>query len=409
MPLKAVMYGAGNIGRGFIGQIFAQSGYEICFIDINETVIDAINKDRRYPVRILRENGGEDIWIEGVRAVNGNDPDKAAQAIAEADIMASAVGVRVLPHIAHVMAAGLKRRFASGNKPLNIIICENLIDADGILKRLIKDRLGREEQAIFDEQVGLVKSSIGRMVPIQTDEMHDGNILRVCVEEYGFLPVDKAAFKGAPHLTGICPFDDFNFYIQRKLFIHNMGHAACAYLGTIKGDTCIYETTNNGSILFIAQNAMLESALALSAKYGRSLTDLHYHILDLLKRFSNKALADTCARVGADTARKLGNQDRLIGALLFCAGQGVNAAYISAGAAAALYCHLKEKGISQSREAAQAVLRDVSGLTGDSAEAEKVLLFYSIFASFPVTGDFNGVINKIIKTASDMTCTEAIV
>ena len=397
--MKAVMYGAGNIGRGFIGQVFAQSGYELTFIDVAEPVVAALNRDGRYPVRLLSESGCRDVWIEGVKAVNGNNAEDAARAIAEADIMATAVGVRVLPFIAPVIAAGLEKRFSGGKcRPLNIIICENLIDADAVLGRLVKENLGGKALELFDENVGLVKASIGRMVPLQTVEMQDGNPLRVCVEPYSLLPVDGAAFKGAPPpLEGMRAFANFDFYIQRKLFIHNMGHGICAYLGMIGGDTFIYESAGRGGALFIAQSAMMESALALSAKYGEPLAELYGHIQDLLGRFSNKALADTCARVGADITRKLGKKDRFAGALLCCAEEGVPAPFVSAGAAAALYCYLKEKGLPQDRESALSALLELSGL--DDAAAGKVLLFHSLLAPFARPGDFDKIIEKIIKAA----------
>ena len=409
------MYGAGNIGRGFIGQIFFQSGYELVFIDVAEQLIEALNREGRYPVRILSDDksgvNSRDIWIEGVRAINGRNIKEAAAAIAEADIMATAVGVRVLPLIAPVIAEGLKQRFSGFGrqnggasreiKPLNIIVCENLIDANKELESLIKKYLSHEEKTLFDGNVGLVEASIGRMVPLQTVQMQNGNPLRVCVEAYGFLPVDKAAFRGdIPQLTGLCPFDNFDFYIQRKLFVHNLGHAVCAYLGMIRGDKYIYEAAGHGGILFITQNAMLESAAALQAKYGASLQDLHNHIRDLLRRFSNRALADTCARVGGDTTRKLGNKDRLVGALLFCGKEDCGRSFISAGTAAALYCHLEENGTPQSPEAARIVLREVSGLKGDSALTETILSFYSLFASFPRGGNFDDLAGKIINAAS---------
>lgn len=398
--MKAVMYGAGNIGRGFIGQIFSHSGYELCFIDVAEKVIEAINREGRYPVRILSNDSSTDIWIEGVTAIDGRNEEAASDTIAGADIMATAVGVRVLPFIAPVIARGLKKRFAGSAGPLNIIICENLIDANKALESLIKNNLNGEEQKIFDERVGLVEASIGRMVPLQTPEMQEGNPLRVCVEAYGFLPVDKDAFRGdIPSLKGMCPFDNFDFFIKRKLFIHNLGHAICAYLGMIRGDTYIFETVGRGGILCIAQNAMLESALALASGYGASLADLHHHIRDLLLRFSNKALGDTCARVGGDTARKLGSNDRLVGALLSCLKEGVAPVFICAGIAAAVYCHLKENGADQSREAARTVLREVSGLGEDSVWIENILSFYLIFAAVPRDGNFDGAIEKIIKAA----------
>jgi mannitol-1-phosphate 5-dehydrogenase len=394
--MKAVIYGAGNIGRGFIGQIFSRSGYELVFIDVSEIIVDALNREGRYPIRILSENKTEDIWIEKVQAINGRNQEEAAESIAEADIMATAVGVRSLPLIAPALASGFRKRGTA----LNIIVCENLIDADKELANYIKAHLTKEDRQLFDESVGLVEASVGRMVPLQTGEMQDGNPLRVCVEAYSFLPVNKAAFKGEiPSLVGLCAFDNFDFYIKRKLFVHNLGHAICAYFGMIKGNNYIYES--GGSILFIAQNAMMESALALSAKYDVSLAALYYHIRELLRRFSNKALGDTCARVGGDTVRKLGNKDRFIGALFCCGEEGINPVYISAGAAAAFYCHLQERGITQSLQTARIALKEVSGLNENSAEAEMILSFYSMLAS-PKNGGFDEMISCIIKTASDM-------
>jgi mannitol-1-phosphate 5-dehydrogenase len=392
--MQAVMYGAGNIGRGFIGQLFATSGYEVTFIDVAEPVIDALNRDRKYPVRILSSSGHEDVWVEGVKAINGRDEEKAAQAIANADIMATAVGVRVLPYIAPVIAKGLHNRFTQTKVPLNIIICENLIDANKLLEKLIKEKLTAEEIKLFNERTGLVEASIGRMVPIQTPEMQEGNPLRVCTEFYGFLPVDKDAFKGEiPEIKNMKPFSCFDFYIQRKLFIHNMGHAICAYLGMLKADTFIYETVKRGDILYIAENAMMESALALSAKFKIPIEDIYFHIRDLLSRFSNKALGDTCARVGGDTVRKLGPNDRLIGAISCCNAMGISPGFISAGAGAALYCHLKEKNLPQTGDAAASALAEVSGLAKDSTAAALILNIYELFAK-------GAEFSEIIKAAT---------
>ena len=377
------MYGAGNIGRGFIAQLFSESGYEVTFIDVAEPVIEAINSKGRYPIRFLSNEGSRDIWIDGVRAINGGDSEKTGEAIAEADIMATAVGVRYLPMIAPNIAGGIKKRFARCDKPLNIIICENLIDADKLLGKLIKENLDKGEQCLFDERIGLVEASIGRMVPIQTGEMRDGDPLRICCEEYGFLPVDRNAFKGKiPPIKGMEAFDNFGFFIERKLFIHNMGHGTCAYLGMYLGDTYIYEAANRGEVLFIAQSAMLESALALSLKYKVPLVEIYSHIQDLIRRFGNSALGDTCARVGLDTGRKLGGRDRFIGAIRCCEEEGLKPAFISIGAAAALRRHLEEGNSPQTREAAAKALSEVSAL-GESAPASELVLAMHSLLSLP--------------------------
>ena len=375
--MKAVMYGGGNIGRGFIGALLSQSGYEVTFIDVAEPVVKALQENGTYPVRYVSTEGYEDVWVKNVTAVNGNDGEAVSDAIGTCDIMATAVGARILKFIVPNIVAGLRKRWSAGKKPLNIIICENLMDANKVLEEMLKAQLTEQEQKLFDETVGLVEASIGRMVPVQKEEMKDGEPMRVCVERYGFLPVDKAAFKGEiPQITNMVPFEPFDFYIKRKLYVHNMGHATCAYLGDLLGYAFIYESIAVPEVRILVQNAMLESAMALSKKYGASLYDLQLHITDLLGRFTNAALGDTCQRVGGDPARKLGPDDRLIGSSLLALEQGITPAYITVGAAAGLHRYLREAGSEQTMENALAVLQEVSKLEADAPLTKLILARY---------------------------------
>ena len=371
--MKAVMYGGGNIGRGFIGMLFSMSGYEVTFIDVAQPVIDGLNRDGRYPVRIVSNEGHEDIEVEHVRAVNGNDREAAAEAIAEADVMATAVGVNVLKFIVPNLAEGIRRRRARQGGPLNIIICENLVDANRVLEKLLKAELTKEEAAWLDENIGLVEASIGRMVPVQTEEMKAGNPLRVCVERYGFLPVDKAAFRGEiPEIKNMVPYEPFDYYIRRKLYVHNMGHAVCAYLGLYTHREYIYEAIEDSCIQNIVQNAMLESALALSKAYQMPVELLVRHFQDLLSRFKNQALKDTCARVGGE----LSHTDRLIGSSLLCLEHGVQPVFISVGTAGAVYEYIREAGAQQCVKEARQVLSRISDLEKDSPLLDLVLPLY---------------------------------
>lgn len=376
---QAVMYGGGNIGRGFIGALMSRSGYEVTFVDVAVPVVEELQSRRCYPLRIVSSEGNTDLTINNVTAVNGNDTPAVAQAIARCDIMATAVGARILKFIVPNIVAGLRQRWAEGGKPLNIIICENLNDANKIIEGMIKEQLTDAEKAKFDETVGLVEASIGRMVPVQTEEMKDGEPLRVCVESYGFLPVDKAAFKGEiPQIEGMVPFEPFDFFIKRKLFIHNMGHATTAYLGGLLGDEFVWQSIGNPAIRLIAQNAMTESAMALSRHYNVPLEGILLHITDLLGRFANVALGDTCARVGGDPARKLSPADRMIGSSLLSLQEGITPAYIAVGAAAGIKRYLDEAGEAQSLAAAEKVLAEVSQLSADTPLAKLILPYYKM-------------------------------
>jgi len=368
------MYGGGNIGRGFVGAIFSKAGYEVTFIDVAEQVIAEINSRGEYPVRIVNNSGYEEEIIRNVSAVNGNDTEKATDMIADCDIMATAVGARILKFIVPNIAAGLRKRWARTDKPLNIVICENLNDANKVLEGMLLEQFSYDEKKLFYERVGLVEASVGRMVPVQTEEMKCGDNLRVCTERYPFLPVDKAAFKGnVPEIKNIVPYEPFDFFVKRKLFIHNMGHAVCAYLGMRNGKEYIFEAIEDPDILNVTENAMLESAMAVSKEYNMPLDGIIMHMQDLLERFGNVLLKDTCERVGADPARKLGISDRLIGAGGLCIKHGIVPSYIAVGAAAAVCRYLEENGLEKSSDNAEKVLKEVSGIDADNDLTKLVL------------------------------------
>lgn len=398
--MKAVMYGAGNIGRGFIGELFSLNGYDVVFVDVAKPVVEALQARGGYPLRVLDGAGYEDISIERVNAVDGTDADAVAREIASADVMATAVGANILKFIAPNIASGLKLRFASSAKPLNILICENLMDANKVLEGMIKQHLTVAEQSWFDRNVGLVEASIGRMVPVQTEAMKDGDALRVCVERYGYLPVDRDAFRGEiPQIRNMVPFSPFDFYIRRKLYIHNLGHATAAYLGLYTGKPLIADAIDEPEILFLAEGAMLESAEALAKKYGVALPEILRHISDLLARFANRSLGDTCARVGADPVRKLASSDRLIGSARLCLEQGVAPAYLCIGAAGALYQYLNENAREQTLEQAALALSQLSGVGSGEELQERILAYYKLFAEGESLGGIRRAAQRVKAAA----------
>lgn len=394
--MKAVMYGGGNIGRGFIGTLFSASGYETVFVDVVDAVVNTLNQEHKYPVRILSNEGHQDIEVTNVSAVDGKNADLVADTIASADILATAVGVNVLKFIVPNIAEGIRRRMNRNGGPLDIIICENLMDANKVIEGMLKALLTEEEQVWFDANIGLVEASIGRMVPVQTEEMKDGNPMRVCVEGYGYLPVDKAAFKGEiPAIKNMVPFEPFDFYIKRKLYVHNMGHATCAYLGDLLGLEYIYESIDRDEVYAVVKLAMEESALALSKHYGVPMEALSLHINDLLYRFTNVALKDTCKRVGGDPARKLSAHDRLIGSSSLILATGEVPAYIAIGAAAGLKRFLDEKELEQNMNNAQSALLEASGLEQGSTLVNLILDMYERIVSGNTIGQLRRAADKI--------------
>ena len=320
----AVHFGAGNIGRGFIGQLYWESGYDTTFVDVNDTVVDLLRDRHSYPLHLVSENT-EKMTIDRVTAVHGADLDAVGAALAEAHIASTAVGSNILPRIAPALARGIEKRFANPvAAPLNIIICENVLNGDQILREAVRAQLAPEWHETLDTKVGFVEASIGRMVPRMTEAQHAEDPLLVCVEPYCELPLAAEGFVGEmPAIAHAKPYPNFGAYVERKLFVHNMSHAATAYLGHIQGHTYIYEAIQDPKVRPIVEKALEESCTGLSRKHGLDKADLDAFAADLIHRYHNKALADQVARVGADPKRKLGPEDRLIAPARMCFEQRV--------------------------------------------------------------------------------------
>jgi mannitol-1-phosphate 5-dehydrogenase len=390
MTLKTfIQYGAGNIGRGFIGALFSEAGYQVKFIDVNKAIIDALNSQKSYEVDVVSLKGNYQIEIKNVCGIDGMNTALVADAISDADLMATAVGVNVLPGIVPNIIEGLRKRWSDGNKkPLNIIICENLIDADAFLRKLIREKLTDEEKTLFDSNVGLVEASIGRMVPVMAYDPNSRDCLHVKVEKYGYLPIDQSAFIGEiPKIQNLYPFSPFEYFIRRKLYIHNMSHALIAYCGYLEKYNYIWESSENSCIKLLVQRAMIESARALSKKYTVPLECILEHIDDLLLRFGNRELGDTVARVGRDTRRKLSARDRFAGAIKLCESLSIAPVYICVGIAAGLLfvCDADEgtKAVNEllQDKGIDAVLTEICGFDLNSISAKYVKEYYMLLKS----------------------------
>jgi mannitol-1-phosphate 5-dehydrogenase len=332
------MYGAGNIGRGFIGQRLFLSGYHTTFIDVNDTVVKTLNEEKKYPIFVTRGTEYVPEWVENVKAVNGRDEQAVINTIADTDILATALGVNILPFVAPLIAKAILKRKADSGRPLNILICENMIGSNEYLHGLVEPHIPEADKAWFEENVGFVCVSVGRTVPPTPEEFKAQYPLAVCAEPYSELPVDAAGFRPVgcdlPPIKELVPFSPFAFFIERKLLIHNMGHALMTYIGYLKDYGYIFETATDGEIKYILTRALLESARALCKRHGAPLDDTMQFVEDLMVRFENKLLVDSLDRVGRDPKRKLSAGDRLVGAFKMVREQGGVPAHIAVGVAA---------------------------------------------------------------------------
>lgn len=311
-----MIFGAGKIGRSFIGQLFSRSNYEVIFVDVDPVLIAAMNEKKSYRI-VIKEEQDKEIIVRHVRAVSGMEVNAVTEEISRVSIMAVCVGKNVLEKIIPTIAKGLILRYEKNPLlTLDIIIAENMRSAG----KFMRERLAVCLPSTYpmDKLVGTVETSIGKMVPIMPQSEIEKDPLLVYAEQYNNLILDGKGFVGAvPRVDGLNPKENIKAWVDRKAFIHNMGHATVAYYGAFKHPKAkyIYEVLEDLQVYNFVRDVMLQSAEILHVIYSSdfSLKDLENHIDDLLIRFQNKALQDTIFRVGQDLPRKLSVDDRFIG------------------------------------------------------------------------------------------------
>jgi mannitol-1-phosphate 5-dehydrogenase len=306
--MKAVHFGAGNIGRGFVGLLLHEGGYELVFSDVAAPLVDAINAVSEYTVHEVGE-GGRDSVVTGFRAINSaTHPDQVIEEIAVANVVTTAVGPTILKFVAPHIVAGLALRDPS-SPPLQIMACENAINATDLLRDEIASLAGEAWDALAGRAV-FANTAVDRIVPAQPE----GAGVDVTVEPFYEWAIERPPFGDEPpSIPGAHFVDDLAPYIERKLFTVNTGHAATAYFGAIAGVETISAALSDEAIAAKVSAALEETSALLVAKHGLEPADLASYRETILRRFRNPALPDTVWRVGRQPLRKLSRHERFVG------------------------------------------------------------------------------------------------
>ncbi|MET3698444.1 mannitol-1-phosphate 5-dehydrogenase [Bacillus oleivorans] len=307
--MLAIHFGAGNIGRGFIGSLLSNAGYQVCFVDVNAEIVNLINEKQEYRVVLADEKSQETI-VKNVKAINSiQNPEAVMDAIAAADIVTTAVGPNVLVIISDLIANGLRKRLEQTDKSLNLIACENMIGGSAFLKEKVYEKLSQAEKQQFDQYFAFPNAAVDRIVPNQSNE----DKLMVSVEPFYEWVVDQSQMVGViPDIEGITFVNDLKPYIERKLFTVNTGHAVAAYLGFQAGLKTIKDAMEDPEVSQTVHEALKETGSVLVKKY--SFDDEHMkYIKKIIARFMNPYINDEIPRVARGPIRKLGANDRLVG------------------------------------------------------------------------------------------------
>jgi mannitol-1-phosphate 5-dehydrogenase len=327
---NVVHFGAGNIGRGFIGALFSQTGYHVTFVDIADELIHKINKEKTYKVKTAAEPQ-EVTEVQNVSGLNNiKQENEVIEVIGRATYVTTAIGPAILPKIAPLIAKGITERLKTTNEALYIIACENQISATDLLKGHILESMDEEAIKKLEGRVFFFNSAVDRIVPIQDQK----GSLDVLVETYHEWIVETG--EEIPEVKGMTIVPDLAPFIERKLFTVNTGHAVTAYFGYLSGKKTIDEALNDPEIYEKVKKTLQETGAYLVNQYGLDEQAHQRYIEKIISRFQNPYLNDAVTRVGRSPIRKLGPEDRLVRPAQEAKKAGVDYQQLAKAIAAAL-------------------------------------------------------------------------
>ena len=299
-----------TVHSGFVAEFLHNSGYEVVFVDVLDSIIDALQTQPSYKVIEIGEDGERVFTIDNYRAINSKyEEGKVVEEISTADIVTCAVGPNILKFIAPVIAKAINDRKV--DHPIAVIACENAINATDTLKAFIVDKLSDATKTNLDSKARFANSAVDRIVPHQ-----DPNAgLNVKIEKFYEWCVEKPPFDGVGHpdIKGVHFVDHLEPFIERKLFTVNTGHATAAYYGKQRGKQLIHDAMIDKEIHDIVRDVLRETALLIVQKHGISAREQNAYVDQIVGRFSNPALEDRVERVGRAPLRKLSRKERFIG------------------------------------------------------------------------------------------------
>lgn len=329
--MKAVHFGAGNIGRGFVGLLLHEGGYDLVFSDVARPLVDAINAVSSYTVHEVGE-GGVDKTVTGFRAIDSStDADALVDEIATADVVTTAVGPTILKFVAPHIVAGLALRDPA-LPPLQVMACENAIGATDQLREHVI-AIAAESWDALVSRVVFANTAVDRIVPAQAA----GQGVDVTVEPFYEWAIERGPFGDTPpNIPGAHFVDDLEPYIERKLFTVNTGHATTAYFGAQAGIDRISDALADADIAAKVEAALEETSALLVEKHELDAAVQGDYRQTILRRFRNAALPDTVWRVGRQPLRKLSRHERFVGPAAEAVERGLPVDALVAAMAAAL-------------------------------------------------------------------------
>jgi len=334
MIKRVMILGAGSSGRGQLGQLAHEAGWEIIFADRDLHLVQALQQSGRYTVRLCAATTERQVGVDNFRAYPVTDTATLVREGMDIPLLLTCLFSQNLPAIAPLVARLIGARCAAGvRRPLNVICCENMQKSSSFLKAQVVPLLTQAEVAYAEAHVGFPDCMISRVVPLATE-----NLLELLAEDYNEWTVDQAGFVGpAVDLPAMELVANQEARLARKFFMHNGGHAVCGYWGFHRGHAFIHEAVADPVVVAHVTGVMQELARVVSSHYGFTYEAALQYGMELAPRAAVAALQDRILRVVRDPLRKLSRTERLVAPAVLALEDGSPCTELTLGIAAVLH------------------------------------------------------------------------
>ncbi|MDB7989859.1 mannitol dehydrogenase [Faecalicoccus pleomorphus] len=336
--MKAVILGAGRIGRGFVTQLLTLNNVDITYFDASDAMVEQMNQIGHYTIHVLGHSD-LDLEVDHVKAYPTSDIDQLAACWKESDFIFTACGGKNMPSVGKTIGQAFKKLVTIGGVHLsNIITCENWIDPAKDLEEAILSCLDEKEAKLFKENVGVGESVILCTGTGAPDPSKVINPIDTWVQNFKYLPIDKDAIKTEiPNWEYIEFVDNFGHLLTQKLYTNNTSCGSVAYLGHLKGLTYMAEAANDVEIEPIMDEIYNEINQALIQGMGIDAESQYAFSKRAKAKYTDRDIVDKLTRIARDPLRKLRPEDRLIGPSNIALSIGVKPTAIALATAAALF------------------------------------------------------------------------
>jgi mannitol-1-phosphate 5-dehydrogenase len=348
MKKEVLIIGAGKIGRGFIAQLFYNSGYKLWFLDALKEVVELLNKEKKYRIDIASEGKDLTEYIEVEGAFTLDDKEKVAEVLSDIEIIVSSVGAanieKVTRFIKDILIATNRKKL------LNWIICENANNPAKKIRDILFQNADPEFEEFVNSKLGLVETQVLRTGMPAKEEVIIKEPLALRMQDWWTLPLDKDAFIGRiPEVKGFIPKTNFANELVRKLYTFNGTNGPIAYIGWANGYKILHESALAYAEFF--REIQEEAAFGIINEFGLNEKEQREFMALAMKKYTDPTINDQIERNANDTKRKLSKEERLIGPALLCLKYGKKPnAYAKAIAAAYHYTGSKDEGTQEVQE-----------------------------------------------------------